>query len=406
MTTRTTCRGCGSTSLAAVLSLGETPLANGLLDANELALPEETFPLDVIFCRQCALVQITKDVPPAKLFSEYLYLSSYSDTMVAHARELARRLILEETLDAGSLVVEIASNDGYLLQNYVERAIPVLGVEPAANIARIAEGRKIPTVVNFFTSSLATSLDRRADVVHAHNVLAHVPDPVDVLAGIAALLTDGGVAVIEVPYLRELVERCEFDTIYHEHLCYFSLTALVFLARRAGLEIHDVEQVAIHGGSLRLFLSRPGSRPRKSEVESLASMERGLGMRSERYYSDFASRVVALRDELVGTLARLKSEGASIAAYGAAAKGATLLNYAGITAETISFVVDRSPHKQGKLIPGARIPILEPDELLRRQPDYCLLLPWNFESEILEQQSAYRAAGGKFIVPVPALRIV
>ena len=406
MTTRTTCRGCASTSLAPVLSLGETPLANGLLNADTLTLPEETFPLDVVFCRQCTLVQITEDVPPAKLFSEYLYLSSYSDTMVAHARELAERLINEEELGADSLVLEIASNDGYLLQNYVERAIAVLGIEPAANIARIAVGRKVPTVVNFFTSSLATSLDCRADVVHAHNVLAHVPDPVDVLAGIAALLTDGGVAVIEVPYLRELVERCEFDTIYHEHLCYFSLTALVFLARRAGLEIHDVERVPIHGGSLRLFLSRPGSRPRKDSVESLASEERGLGLRGERYYGDFASRACALRDELVGTLARLKTEGASIAAYGAAAKGATLLNYAGINAATIAFVVDRSPHKQGKLIPGARIPILDPEELLRRRPDYCLLLPWNFESEILAQQADYRAAGGKFIIPVPALRFV
>jgi SAM-dependent methyltransferase len=402
-----TCRSCGGAELDPVLSLGNTPLANSLLSREQLNEPEPRFPLDLIFCPACALVQITVTVPPEQLFSNYLYLSSYSDTMLAHARELADRLRNERQLTKDSLVVEIASNDGYLLRNYVEAGIPVLGIEPAQNIAKVAVERGVATLSEFFGADVGQRLaaeGKKADVVHGHNVLAHVADLNGVVSGISAILKETGVAVIEVPYVGDLIEGTEFDTIYHEHLCYFSLTSLDHLFRRHGLRIVNVEHIAIHGGSLRIFAAWSGF-PESAVTELLADEEQS-GLTSIRYYANFGWRVRSLRESLLKTLAELKSDGHRIAAYGASAKGSTLLNYVGVGGETLDYVADRSLQKQGLFTPGTHLPIVPPEKLLDDKPDYALLLVWNFATEVLSQQHAYRENGGRFIIPVPDVRIV
>jgi len=398
----TACRSCGATQLEKVLSLGRTPLANALLRAEDLELPEPTFPLELVFCPACALVQITETVPPEQLFSHYLYLSSFSDTMVKHSEELAARLVRDRRLDRDSLVIEVASNDGYLLQFYKQAGVPVLGIEPAANVAEVAELKGIPTLVRFFGRELAAELrssGRRADVIHANNVLAHVADLNGFVAGLALTLKDGGVAVIEAPHVKPMIERLEFDTIYHEHLCYYSLTALQPLFKRHGLEIVDVFEIPLHGGSLQVHASL-GGRP-SDRVVRLLEGEREAGVGELEFYRDFGDKVLRLRKSLVATLEDLKSSGSRIAAYGASAKGATLLNYCHIGRETIEFVADRSTVKQGLYTPGAHLPIKSPESLLTERPDHVLLLTWNFADEILEQQAAYREQGGKFIIPVP-----
>jgi C-methyltransferase C-terminal domain/Methyltransferase domain len=356
------------------------------------------------------LVQITETVPPEQLFREYLYFSSFSDTMLAHARELTARLTAALKLGSRSLAVEIASNDGYLLQYYKQAGVPVLGIEPARNIAKVAEERGIPTLAEFFGLQVATELaaDRkRADVLHANNVLAHVADLNGFVAGIRAILSDEGVAAIEFPYLGEMIDRCEFDTIYHEHLCYYSLGAIKHLFERHGLKLLDVERLPIHGGSLLLQVARRESaRQPEPSIAALLDEERARGMQTIGFYRDFAGRVLRLKDSLRSLLARLKAEGKSIAAYGAAAKGSTLLNTFGIGAETLEFVADRSTYKQGRLMPGIRVPIVGPESLSTRMPDYTLLLTWNFADEILSQQADYRRRGGKFIVPIPDVAVV
>ena len=398
----TACRSCGATQLEKVLSLGRTPLANALLRAEDLELPEPTFPLELVFCPACALVQITETVPPEQLFSHYLYLSSFSDTMVKHSEELAARLVRDRRLDRDSLVIEVASNDGYLLQFYKQAGVPVLGIEPAANVAEVAELKGIPTLVRFFGRDLAAELrssGRRADVIHANNVLAHVADLNGFVAGLALTLKDGGVAVIEAPHVKPMIERLEFDTIYHEHLCYYSLTALQPLFKRHGLEIVDVFEIPLHGGSLQVHASLGGSP--SDRVVRLLQDEREAGVGELEFYRDFGDKVLRLRKSLVATLEDLKSSGSRIAAYGASAKGATLLNYCHIGRETIEFVADRSTVKQGLYTPGAHLPIKSPESLLTERPDHVLLLTWNFADEILQQQAAYREQGGKFIIPVP-----
>jgi hypothetical protein len=406
------CRSCAGAELRSVLSLGQTPLANALLTKEQLSDPEPTYSLELVYCPRCTLVQITETVPPKQLFAEYLYLSSFSDTIVRSAEANVARLINSRGLDDNSFIIEIASNDGYLLQFYKKAGIPVLGIEPAANIAHVARTeRGIPTLAEFFGNGLAQRLrseGRLADVIHANNVLAHVADLNGVVSGLALLLKDTGVAVLEVPYVKDLIDHNEFDTIYHEHLCYFSLTALWNLFDRHGLQIYDVERLPIQGGSLRVFAQKPTS-PQvdpSDAVTDLLAQEKVWGVNDVCYYLGFANKVEKLRDDLVTLLLDLKAQHKRIAVYGASAKGSTLLNYCGLGGRVFDFVVDRSTVKQGLYTPGTHLPIHEPKKLLTEQPDYVLLLTWNLSQEILAQQSEYRRRGGRFIIPIPQVRVI
>lgn len=402
------CRLCGQVGLNSILSLGETPLANALLKEDQLAETESRWPLELAWCPDCSLAQITETVPPEILFREYAYFSSFSDTMVAHAKSIADRVRTVRGLGPDSLAVEIASNDGYLLQWYHKASVPVLGIEPARNIAKVAESeRGVRTISEFFGEELAKKLadsGQRADVIHANNVLAHVADLNGVVAGFAAMLKPNGVVVVEAPYLRDLIDHIEFDTIYHEHLCYFSLTALKRLFLRHKLAIVDVERLAIHGGSLRIFAVHAGSAPVQASVEQLLRQE-SVWVRDEAYYKSFGDKVESLRNQLVGLLQSIKADGKRIAVYGASAKGSTLLNFFGIGNELLEYVVDRSTVKQGRYTPGTKLKICDPTRLVEDRPDYCLLLTWNFADEVLAQQAKYRELGGKFIVPVPQVRV-
>jgi SAM-dependent methyltransferase len=402
------CRSCGHSELPQVLDLGRSPLADRLVSADRLDEPEPRFPLELVFCPECSLLQIRETVAPEILFCEdYPYYSSFSDELVRHSRTNVLELIQSRGLGAGNRVIELASNDGYLLKHYVEHGIPVLGIDPAAGPARAAEAAGVPTRKTFFTRGLAGQLvaeGLRADVIHANNVLAHVADTNGFVAGLAALVKEDGVIVIEVPYVKDLIDEVEFDTIYHQHLCYFSVTALDRLFRRHGLYLNEVRRLSIHGGSLRLYIE-PQERVAPS-VTDLLGLERGSGLDRLDYYLDFSRRVEGVKRDLLALLQGLKGQGRRIAAYGAAAKGCTLINYVGIGPELIDYVVDRNVHKNGRFMPGQRLPIVGAEQLLEEQPDYCLLLAWNFADEIAAQQADYRRRGGRFIVPVPEPRIL
>jgi len=402
------CRSCGSTELSIFLSLGDLPLSDGFLEARQLVDNEPRYPLDVAFCATCSLVQILETVPPEELFgADYPYFSSFTDTLLRHSEANVKERIAERKLGSDSLVVELASNDGYLLQYYKAGGVPVLGIDPAPGPVAAARAKGIDTLEAFFGVEFAKKLaaeGRRADVIHANNVLAHVADTNGFVEGIAILLKDDGVAVIECPYVKDLIEHGEFDTIYHEHLCYFSVTALRALFSRHGLYIARVVPLSIHGGSLRVFVEKQ-NRPGQSVHDYIESEQR-LGLDRLDYYADFSNRVSQIRTELNELLQGLKERKARIVGYGAAAKGTIMLNYVGIGQETLDFVVDRNTHKQGRFIPGVRLPIASPERVLAEQPDYVLILPWNFKDEIMAQQAEYRRRGGKFIVPVPRPTII
>lgn len=409
MSSPLTCRSCGSSRAHPSLDLGLQPLANNLLHPSDLGKPEPKFPLRVFVCEDCWLFQIAEMVPPVELFSDYLYFSSFSDAMLRHAREATHRYISDYSLGPRSFVVEVASNDGYLLKNFVAAGVPCLGVEPAANIAEVARKAGVDTVVEFFGAESAAKVAAergKADLILGNNVFAHAPNINDFVAGICKLLAPGGRAVIEFPHGAEMVEKNEFDTIYHEHVFYFTLTALVPVFARAGLSIVHVERLPIHGGSLRIFIRHAGECAPGPAVACLLEDEAQRGVKTLAFYDGFAHCAEELRASLRETLARLKAEGRRIAAYGASAKGSTLMNYAGIEAGTLEFVVDRSTVKQGKLTPGTHLPILPPEALLERGVDCALLLTWNFADEIMAQQAEFRNRGGRFVIPIPRVSVV
>lgn len=409
MARRTSCRVSGSPEFRVFLDLGSTPLADALVKPGHLDDPEERFPLEVAFCGESKLVQILEDVPADKLFVDnYLYFSSFSDALLAHSRDHASDLIDSGRLGDGSLVVELASNDGYLLKNFVEAGIDVLGIDPAPDQARIANESGVPTLAEFFGTDLARRLvgeGRTADVIIANNVMAHVPDLNDFVGGMAHLLADDGVIHVENPYVRDLIDKCEFDTIYHEHVVYWSCTSVDYLVSRHGLFLNDVEYFPdLHGGTLRWHIAKTEDRTDRL-LEYLAD-ERAIGLDTFGYYEAFAERVTKVKTDLRSLLAGLRADGKTIAAYGAAAKGATMLNYTEIGTDLVEFVVDRNTHKHGLYMPGTHQPVLPTSALLDRAPDYCLLLAWNFRDEIVSQQSEYLARGGRFIVPIPTPEIL
>lgn len=407
MQVMSTCRSCDSEQLRTIVSLGKVPVADRLVAGQDTS-PVPTFPLTLVMCEACTLVQIRETLPPEELFCrDYPYLSSFSDELIAHSRENAHQLMASEKLNSDSQVIELASNDGYMLRHFQEAGIPVLGVDPAEAPVQAARRLGIPTRQAFFTEELAHRWRDEgllADVIIANNVLAHVADTKGFVRGIRAILKRGGVACLEFPYVHELIRRCEFDTIYHQHLCYFSLASVQRLFRDAGLVVHDVQQIAIHGGSLRIFVSH--DRPQQESVERLLDKEHECGMHEWTYYQNFGERVQHLCSELQNTICDISASHKRIAAYGAAAKGTTLLSCLDLPEGTIEYVVDRNVFKHGRFMPSGHIPIDGVERLERDHPDFVLLLAWNFRDEILRQQHAYRHAGGRFIVPVPEVQIV
>jgi SAM-dependent methyltransferase len=404
------CRLCGAALERVFVDLGMSPLCESYVDPRRLDDMEPFFPLRVFVCHECFLVQLKEYVGPDAIFSDYAYFSSYSDSWVEHARKYVESAIAAFGLGPTSFVVEVASNDGYLLQHLVERGIAVLGIEPAANVAHVARERGVPTVSVFLGAQTAREVvaaHRRADLVAGNNVFAHVPDLHDFTAGLAELLAPAGVLTLEFPHLLRLVGENQFDTIYHEHFSYFSFLT----ARRAldvhGLQVFDVEELPTHGGSLRVYAQHvsSGTRPTTVAVEALAEKEREAGITDLAYYERFASQVQETKRALLDFLIRTKRAGLTVAGYGAPGKGNTLLNYCGIRSDFLEYTVDRSPYKQGLFLPGTRIPIHHPDRLAETRPDYVLILPWNLKDEIVEQLAYVRGWGGRFVVPIPEVRV-
>lgn len=411
ITTRRACRFCGTALRYSFVDLGMSPLCESYVPADRLDEMEPFYPLHALVCHECLLVQLGEYVAPEAIFSEYAYFSSYSDSWVDHARRYAHRMIAELGLGAESFVVEVASNDGYLLQHFVGQGVPVLGIEPAANVARVAEGRGVPTLVRFFGHTLGRELaaqGRKADLVVGNNVLAQVPDLNDFVAGLAAILKPSATLTLEFPHLLRLIEGTQFDTIYHEHFSYFSLHTAQRVLEAHGLVVFDVEELPTHGGSLRVFAAPRGAGrwDRAGRVERVRAVERQAGLTTLDGYATFAPRVAESKWRLLEFLIGARRHGRTVVGYGAPGKGNTLLNYCGIRTDLLDFVVDRNPYKQGKFLPGTRVPIHAPDRLREARPDYVLILPWNLEREIVSQLAYIREWGGRFVVPIPCVRII
>ncbi|HXG77157.1 MAG TPA: class I SAM-dependent methyltransferase [Gaiellaceae bacterium] len=402
------CRSCGAPLGRPVLDLGEQPNANRYVSAHDLPLPEPRFPLRVSLCESCWLLQLADSMPPEALFQEYAYFSSYSQSWLRHAESYAEEMLARLELGPGSLVVEVASNDGYLLRNFVEAGVPVLGIEPARNVAAYARSIGVPTREVFLGRRTAAALRAegvRADLLVGNNVLAHVPDLNDFVAGLGLLLAPNGLLTMEFPHVLHLVEESQFDTIYHEHYSYLSLTAVQAAFARHGLALEDVQEVPTHGGSLRICVRHGGRGRAPVSVTALQRREVDAGLTDPTTYDRLRTDADRVRRELVGFLRSATGEGRRVAGYGAPAKGNTLLNFCGVGTELLPYTVDLSPHKQGRYLPGSHVPIRAPEELLDDRPDYVLILPWNLEEEIVDQMRAIRSWGGRFVVAIPELRV-
>jgi SAM-dependent methyltransferase len=404
------CRFCGSSLRHTFVDLGMSPLCQTHIDTHQLDEMEPFYPLHVYVCEHCFLVQLRQYVAPDSIFSEYAYFSSYSDAWLQHAKAYSELMIERFELHAGSLVVEVGSNDGYMLQYFVGHGIPVLGIEPAANVARVATDKGIPTVVKFFGETTARELaaeGKMADLLLGNNVLAQIPDLNGFVKGMKTLLKPQGVITIEFPHLLRLMEETQFDTIYHEHFSYFSFLTVEQLFAAHGLTLFDVEELPTHGGSLRIYgrHTEDLSKAISHRVSELRVREIALGLTRLESYSAFAEEVKEAKRKLLTLLICAKGEGKRIAGYGAPGKGNTLLNYCGIRTDFLDYTVDRNPYKQGKFTPGTHIPIYHPDKIKETKPDYLLILPWNLQNEIMEQMACIRDWGGQFIVPIPEARV-
>ena len=404
------CRLCGAPLTRTFVDLGMSPLCESYVPEEKLDGPEVFYPLHVRLCESCLLVQLPAYVSGEDIFSDYAYFSSYSDSWVAHAKRYAEAMIGRLGLDADSLVTEVASNDGYLLQHFRPAGIPVLGVEPAANVAEVARGRGIPTEVRFLGADTGREIARRngrADLVAANNVFAHVPDIRGFAAGLRALVKDGGMVTLEFPHLLRLIERRQYDTIYHEHFSYLSLLTSSAALATAGLRVIDVDELGTHGGSLRLYArpeesaGEPGAR-----VKTVLEAEESVGLHTIAGHEGFAPAVLKIKSDLLTFLLAAAGEGRSVAGYGAPGKGNTLLNHCGIRTDLVHYTVDRSPVKRGKFLPGTHIPICAPERLAETRPDYILVLPWNLREEVSQQLSYVRSWGGRLVFPIPALDVV
>jgi 2-polyprenyl-3-methyl-5-hydroxy-6-metoxy-1,4-benzoquinol methylase len=404
------CRFCGTPLEHTFVDLGMSPLCQSFVSANHLNHMEPFYPLNVNVCGKCFLVQLQEYVAPQNIFSDYLYFASYSDTWLAHVKAYTDKMVQRFPITDKSLVVEIASNDGYLLQYFVEKKIPVLGIEPAANVAAVATQKGIPSLVKFFNRDTARELvaqGQRADLLLGNNVLAHVPDINNFVAGMKILLKPAGVITMEFPHLMRLMEENQFDTIYHEHFSYLSFSTVERIFAAHGLTLFDVEELATHGGSLRIYArhAEDSSKPVGPRVTELRAREQAAGFGKLETYSRFAEQVKETKRKLLEFLIRAKENGKTIVGYGAPGKGNTLLNYCGIRTDFIDYTVDRSPHKQGMFLPGTRIPVFSPDRIRETRPDYLLVLPWNLKDEIMQQNSYIREWGGQFVVPIPEVAV-
>lgn len=403
------CRFCGAKLTRSIVDLGKSPLANSLLETADLDRPEIFYPLRVFICERCHLVQLQQFAAPKNIFGHYLYFSSYSQIWQDHCRAYADAMTSRYALNASSLVIEIASNDGCLLQFFKQRGIPVLGIEPAANVAAVASENGIPTDVTFFGREVAARLaaaGKCADLIVANNVLAHVPDINDFVAGCEILLKPQGTATFEFPHLLNLISERQFDTIYHEHFSYFSLAVAEKIFARHGLQIFDVERLATHGGSLRIHVAHvDAKRGRTAKCDDTLSAERAAGLDRFELYEEFAEAVIDIKCALLEFLCEARRAGKTVAGYGAPAKASTLLNFCGVGPHLLPYTVDRSTHKQGRYLPGVQIPIYRPERILETRPDYVLILPWNIKDEVADQMQCIRAWGGRFVVAIPSLRV-